>query len=105
MIKILIKNDENAFKLYHKVRDNCLCSGEFRGAAYSISNLRYKTPKTIPVLFHDGSSYDYHFIINLLAKEFDGQLHCLGENTEKYFSDIEELLFQYQLQKNLMIVK
>ena len=51
---------------------NCLYSGEFRGAAHSISNLRHKTPKTIPVLFHDGSTYDYHFIINLLAKEFNG---------------------------------
>ena len=84
---------------------NCLYSREFRGAAHSISNLRLKTPKTIPVLFHDGSTYDYHFIINLLAKEFNGQLQCLEENTEKYFSDTEELLFQYQLKKNLMIAK
>ena len=36
--------------------------------------------------FHDGSTYDYHFIINKLAKEFDGQLECLGENTEKYIT-------------------
>ena len=36
--------------------------------------------------FHDGSTYDYHFIINKLAKEFDGQLECLGETTEKYIT-------------------
>ena len=35
-------------------------------------------------MFHNGSIYDYHFIIKQLAKEFDGQLECLGENTEKY---------------------
>ena len=27
--------------------------------------------------------YDYHFTIRELAKEFEGQFECLGENTEK----------------------
>ena len=80
------ENDKNAFKLYHKVRDHCHYTGKFRGAAHSICNLRYKTPKEIPVVFHNGSTYDYHFIINKLAKEFYGQLECLGENTEKYIT-------------------
>ena len=40
------KNDKNLFKLYHKVRDYCHYTGKFRGAAHSIFNLRYKTPKT-----------------------------------------------------------
>ena len=80
------KNDEIAFKLYHKVRDHCHYTGKFREAALSICNLRYKTPKEIPVVFHNGSTYDYHFIIKQLVKEFDGQLECLGENTEKYIT-------------------
>ena len=42
-----------------------------------------QTPKEIPIVFHNGSTHDYHFIINKVAKEFDGQLECLGENTEK----------------------
>ena len=57
------KNDENTFKLYHKVRDHCHYTGKFRGAAHSICNLRYKTPKEIPIVFHNGSKYNYHFII------------------------------------------
>ena len=36
------------------------------------------------VVFHNGSIYDYQFIVNQLAKELDGQLECLRENTEKY---------------------
>ena len=80
------ENDKNEFKLYRKVRDPCHCTGKFRGAAHSICNLRYKTPKEIPVVFHNGFTYDYHFIINKLAKEFYGQLECLGENTEKYIA-------------------
>ena len=77
------ENDKKAFKLYHKVRDHSHYTGEFRGAAHSICNLRYKTTKEIPVVFHNGSTYDYHFIINQLAKKFNGQLKSLGENTEK----------------------
>ena len=93
------ENDKNAFKLYHKVRDHCHYTGKFRGAAHSICNLRYKTPKEIPVVFHNGSTYDYHFIINKLAKEFYGEFEWLGENTDKYF------FFQYQLVKTLIMAK
>ena len=35
-------------------------------------------------MFHNGSSYKYHFIIKELVKEFDGNFKCLGGNTEKY---------------------
>ena len=41
-------------------------------------------PNEIPIVFHNGSNYDYHFIIKELAKEFEGEFECLGENTEKY---------------------
>ena len=37
-------------------------------------------------MFHNGSTYDYHFIIKELAKEFEGNFECLGENTEKYIT-------------------
>ena len=49
-------------------------------------NLRYKVPKEIPIVFHNGSTYDYHFIIKELVKEFDGYCECLGENTKKYLT-------------------
>ena len=43
-------------------------------------------PNEIPVVFHNGSNYDYHFIIKELANESEGQFECFGENTEKYKS-------------------
>ena len=67
-------------------RDHCHRTGKYRGAAHDICNLRYKTPKEIPLVFYNGSKYDYYFIINELAKEFKGQFECLGENTEKYIT-------------------
>ena len=73
-------------KKNYKVRDHCHYTGKYRGAAHNICNLRYKVPKEIPVVFHNGSTYDYHFIIKELVKEFEGNFDCLGENTEKYIT-------------------
>ena len=80
------KNNEKEFKLKQKVRDHDHYTGKYRGAAHSNCNLRYKIPREIPVIFHNGSTYDYHFIIKQLAKEFKGNFDCLGENTEKYIT-------------------
>ena len=44
----------------------------------------FNVPNEIPTVFHDGSNYDYHFVIKKLPNEFAGQFECLGENTEKY---------------------
>ena len=33
--------------------------------------------KETPIVLHNGSSYDYHFIINELVEEFEGQFPCL----------------------------
>ena len=68
------------------VRDHCHYTGKYRGAEHSKYNLNYKIVKEIPVLFHNGPVYDYHFIIKYLAREFEGNFECLGENTEKYIS-------------------
>ena len=76
------KND----KKHYKVRYHCHYTGKYRGAAHNICNLRYKIPKEVPIVFHNGSTYDYHFIIKELVKEFDENFECLGENTEKYIT-------------------
>ena len=43
----------------------------------------YNALGEIPVVFHNGSSYDDHFIIKELA---EGDFECLGENKEKYIT-------------------
>ena len=80
------KSDKNKFKLSEKFRNHCHYTGKFIDAAHSISNLRYNVQREIPVKIHNGSKYDYHFIIKELAEEFKGQFECLGENTEKYIT-------------------
>ena len=73
-------------KKYHKVKGHCHYTGKYRGAAHDICNLRYKISKEIPVVFDNGSAYDYHLIIKELAEEFEGEFECLGESTEKYIT-------------------
>ena len=77
------ENEKNKFKLYQKVRDHCHYTRKYRGTAHNICNLRYNIPKEIPVIFHNCSTYDDHFIINQLAEEFDSDFDCIGENMGK----------------------
>ena len=67
-------------KKFRKVRDHCPYTGECRGAAHSICNLKYRMPKKTLIVFHTGSNHDYHFIIKQLAEKLG--VSILGENAE-----------------------
>ena len=82
--KVFSTDDNN--KKYHKVKDHCHYTGKYRGAVHDICNLKYKIPEEIPVVFHNGSTFGYHFVIKELAEEFEGEFECLRENTEKYIT-------------------
>ena len=97
----MIKIKKSKFKICHKVRDQCHYTGKFGGDAHNICNLRHKVPKKISVVFHNGSTYDYHFIIKQLAEDFKGQFEYLGENILQK----NILLFQYQSKKIIIVKK
>ena len=63
---------------------------------HNICNLRYKTPKEIPVVFHNGSKCDSN---RELAEECKEKSEYLGENTEKCIN------FLRQINKELEIGK
>ena len=60
-------------KKYCKARDHCHHTGEYRGTAHSICILKVGVPKEIAIVFHNGSIYDYHFIIQELPEKFEEQ--------------------------------
>ena len=78
-----IENKYLKGKIYRKVRGHCQYTGEYRDVAHSIYNLKNSVPKKVPIVFHNGSNYNYHFIIKELAEEFKKPFTCLGENAEK----------------------
>ena len=49
-------------------------------------DLKYSVPKKIPIAFHNGSNYDYHFIIKELAEEFQEEFTRLGQISKKYIT-------------------
>ena len=71
-------------KNHCEVRDYWHYTGKYRGTTHSICKSRFNVPRETPVAFHNGSNYDYHFMIKELAKESEGKFECFGENAEKY---------------------
>ena len=66
-----------------RVRDHCHLTGKYRGAAHS--NLRMKTPKFVPFLFHNFEGYDSHLFIKSLGLS-KGKINCIPKTDEKYIS-------------------
>ena len=70
-----------------KVRDDCHYTGEYRGAAHSSCNLKYKIPGYIPIVFYNLGGYDAHLFIRKLGKNFNrSDIGCIAEKKEKYIS-------------------
>ena len=72
-----------------KVREHCHITGEYRGAAcISCNVMEGKKCKIVPVFFHNGSNYDFHFIISELFKHKSkyNKVKLLSKTTEEYIS-------------------
>ena len=65
-------------KNYQKVRGHRHYTDKYWGAVHSICNLEFNVPNQISVVFGSGSTYDYHFSIKELAKEFEEQFEYFG---------------------------
>ena len=79
------ENFENKYlkdRKYRKVGHHCQYTRKYRETAHTICNSKYSVSKKIPIVFHNGFNYDYHFMI----KEFKEKFTYLRENTEKYIT-------------------
>ena len=53
----------------NKVRDHCHENGKYRGSECRMYNLGYKQQNFIPIIFHNGSGYDFnHYIVNSVRR-------------------------------------
>ncbi|XP_060573311.1 uncharacterized protein LOC132731192 [Ruditapes philippinarum] len=72
-----------------KIREHNHLSGKYRGAACQSCNTKEgKATKLIPVFFHNGSNYDFHFLVEELMKYEDdyNKVKLLSKNSEEYIS-------------------
>ena len=53
----------------NKVGDHCHETRKYRGPACKICNLRYKQQYFIPVIFHNGSGYDFNLLYSELLRQ------------------------------------
>ena len=67
-----LENKYLKYKNCGKVIDHCHDTGEYGGTAYSICNSKYRVSKSISIIIHNGSNYNYDFIIK--AEEFKNNL-------------------------------
>lgn len=75
-------------KNWKKVRDHCHVTGAYRGPAHSLCNLKLKLdPKgwKLPVFFHNGRSYDNHFIMQAIEDQWK-RVDCIAHTMEKYMT-------------------
>jgi len=64
------------------VLDHNHFTGDVRGYAHKNCNLQYKKSFCVPIVFHNLTGYDSHFIIRELGKT--SHMHILPQNLEKY---------------------
>ena len=68
-----------------RVRDHCHITGKYRGAAHKKCNLNCRTPRIIPVIFHNLQGYDAHLLIKKIGN-MKGRFKCIPTTEEKYMS-------------------
>ena len=75
-------------KNYYKVKNNCKFTVKHQGSCHKVCRSKCRSLKEIPIIFHNGFTYDYYFIINELAISFKeyGNFGCLDENSDKYIT-------------------
>lgn len=87
------------------VRDHCHFTGKFRGAAHQVCNLAYRDYRTVPVIFHNLSHYDSHFLIDKIANGFAGNVKVIPVNSEKYISIIKTVPNQSGIYREMIKLK
>ena len=73
-LRLRLTHHERDSDKYHAVHcRECLASfetaenGQYLGALRHSCNIAAQTPKTIPVVFHNGGGYDFHFLLRYIA--------------------------------------
>lgn len=69
-----------------RVHDHCHLTGRYRGPAHNNCNLNYQDSRVIPIVMHNLSGYDSHFIIRPLLQVYGGNVNIIPTNKEKYIS-------------------
>ena len=59
-------------------------TGEFRSVLHNECNLKFRVPNKIPIIFHNLTGYDEHFIIKGLKDNVMKNISIIPQSSEKY---------------------
>ena len=59
-------------------------TGKFRSVLHNNCNLKYRIPNKIPIIFHNLTNYDEHFIIQSLKNNVINNISIIPQSFEKY---------------------
>ena len=71
-----------------KVRDHCHITGKYRGDAHKKCNSELRTPRKLPIIFHNLEGYDGHLIFRELNNFKDIDIQVIPKTNERYMSII-----------------
>lgn len=84
MIALVYSNNNN--NNIDRKYNTYLCTSRYRGPAHNECNLLYQDSRVIPVVFHNLTGYDSHFVIREIATCFDGRVNILPQTKERYIA-------------------
>lgn len=79
-----------------RVRDHDPNTGKFRGASHSNCNLSYQNPHFLPVVLHNMSNYDLHFIIKSLDYD-EMEIKVIPNTEERYISLSKKVAARFEI--------
>jgi hypothetical protein len=86
-----------------RVCDHNHQTGRFRGAAHQNCNLNYKDVHAVPVVFHNMSGYDAHFIIRKLSTLLKGTVKLLPINKDIFMLSMCGKFLTSKSSENILI--
>nr|CAI5820299.1 unnamed protein product [Callosobruchus analis] len=76
----------NLLMIHNQDHDHLVPLNNYRGAAHEGCNINFKDNHTIPVVFHNLSGYDAHFIIKDIVLGMNGRVDLLPITKESYIA-------------------
>ena len=61
------EKSNHKYKSFRQVRHHSDFTGKYRGVAQSIYSLRFNKPTDVPIILHNGCTYEFYLVLKHLS--------------------------------------